>query len=89
MDVGGQTGEPAFSFKQEGGKITGKYSGLLGGNEVTGKLVGGKIEFGFTTDQGKIEYSGTVEKHGMKGRTKYGDSLDGTWTAKRKGAKSP
>lgn len=89
VDVGGQTGEPQFSFKQDGEKIAGKYSGLLGEHDITGKVSGGKIEFGFTTDQGKIAYTGTIDKDGMKGTTKYGETLEGTWTAKRKAAKSP
>lgn len=89
VEVGGQNGEPEFTLKQDGEKITGKYSGLLGEQDVTGRIKGGKIEFGFTSDQGKIEYTGTIEKDGMKGTTKYGDALEGTWTAKRKASKSP
>jgi len=61
----------------------------LGEHDITGKVSGGKIEFGFTTDQGKIAYTGTIDKDGMKGATKYGETLEGTWTAKRKTAKSP
>ena len=87
VDVGGQTGEPTFTLKQDGDKVTGKYEGLLGEHDVTGKVTGDKVEFAFTTDQGKIVYTGTVEKDAMKGDVKYGD-LDGTWTAKREADKA-
>jgi len=54
VDVGGQTGEPTFTLKQDGDKITGKYEGLLGEQDVTGKVTRDKVEFEFTTDQGKV-----------------------------------
>ncbi|MGQ0637336.1 MAG: hypothetical protein ACT4QC_22235, partial [Planctomycetaceae bacterium] len=82
VDVGGQTGEPVFTLKQSGGKITGKYKGSFGEHDLTGKLKEVKIEFEFSTDQGKIVYTGTVDGDAMKGTTKYGD-LTGTWTARR------
>lgn len=82
VEVGGQTGEPTFTLKQDGDKLTGKYEGAFGEQDVTGKVEGDKVEFGFTTDQGKVAYTGTVEKDAMKGEVRYGD-LEGTWTAKR------
>ncbi len=82
VDVGGQTGEPVFTLKQKGDKITGKYNGSFGEQDVTGTVKGNKIEFGFTLDQGKVVYTGTIDKDAMKGEAKYGD-LTGTWTAKR------
>jgi hypothetical protein len=87
VDLGGNTGEPVFTFKQDGDKITGKYKGFFGELNVTGKVTGDKIEFEFSTDQGKAVYTGTVEKDAMKGTVKYGDALSGTWTAKREAAK--
>jgi acetyl esterase/lipase len=87
VEVGGQTGEPVFTFEQDGDKVTGEYEGYLGKHNVTGKVTGDKVEFEFTTDQGKVVYTGTVVKDDMKGETKYGDSLSGTWTAKRELAK--
>jgi hypothetical protein len=87
VDLGGNSGEPVFTFKQEGDKITGKYKGFFGELDVTGKVKGNKIEFEFSTDQGKALYTGTVDRDTMKGRAKYGDALSGTWTAKREAAK--
>jgi hypothetical protein len=87
VDLGGNTGEPVFTFKQDGDKITGKYKGFFGEQNVTGKLTGDKIEFEFSSDQGKAVYTGTVDKDTMKGTVKYGDELSGTWTAKREAPK--
>jgi enterochelin esterase-like enzyme len=87
VEVGGTIGEPEFTLKQDGDKITGKYKGLLGELDVTGKVEANTIEFEFTTDQGKVVYTGTIDKDAMKGEVKYGD-LTGTWTAKRQTAKA-
>jgi hypothetical protein len=82
VEVAGQTGEPVFILKQTGDKITGKYKGSFGEQDVTGPVNGNKVEFGFTIDQGKVVYTGTVDKDAMKGEVKYGD-FDGKWTGKR------
>ena len=34
VEVGGQTGEPVFTLKQDGEKITGKYKGSFGEQDV-------------------------------------------------------
>lgn len=86
VDVGGQIGEPVFTLKQEGDKITGKYAGTFGEQDVAGKVAGDKVEWKFTIDQGDVVYAGTIDKDSMKGTAKYGD-LEGKWTAKREAAK--
>jgi pimeloyl-ACP methyl ester carboxylesterase len=86
VEVAGQTGEPTFTLKQDGDKITGKYEGSFGEQDVTGKVTDDKVEFEFTIEQGKVVYKGTIDKDTMKGDVKYGD-LDGTWTAEREPAK--
>ena len=83
IEVAGQSGEPVFSLQQKGNKIAGKYKGLLGEYDVIGKISGEKIEFEFTTDQGKVVYTGTIANDAMKGEAQYGDSFSGKWTAKR------
>lgn len=86
VEVAGQTGRPVFTLKQDGEKITGKYAGSFGEADVTGKVTGDKVEFGFDLDQGKVVYTGTFDKDDMKGEAKYGDAT-GTFTAKREKAK--
>ena len=84
VDLGGNTGNPVFTFKQAGEKLTGKYKGQFGEADVTGKIKGNKIEFTFAiADMGKAVYTGTVEKGAMKGKVSYGDQLSGTWTGKK------
>jgi hypothetical protein len=84
VDIGGQTGTPKFTFKQDGEKLTGKYKGQFGEAEVTGKLKGKDIEFTFELEGGnKVVYKGTVDKDTMKGDVNYADQASGTWKGKK------
>jgi hypothetical protein len=84
IEIGGQQGMPVFTFKQDGDKLTGKYKGMFGEADVTGKLKGNEIEFSFETQGAKIVYTGTVDKDTMKGKANYADQATGEWTAKKK-----
>jgi hypothetical protein len=81
------TGNPTFTFKQEGEKITGQYKGMLGEAEVSGTIKGNAISFSFKVNaqglEGIVTYSGTVERNAMKGNAKLGDVGGGEFTAKR------
>jgi hypothetical protein len=84
VDLGGNTGNPVFTFKQKGEELTGKYKGQLGEADVKGKIKDNKIEFSFEAgDLGKAVYTGTVENDTMKGKVTYGEQLSGTWTGKK------
>lgn len=81
-------GTPTMTFKQDGEKLTGHYSGQLGESDLTGTVKGVDISFSFTVDaQGttiKATYSGTVEnKDSLKGQVVLEGLGDGTFTAKR------
>jgi hypothetical protein len=84
--VGG--GNPTVTFKQDGEKLTGHYTGQLGEAPLTGTLKGTEIRFEFGVDiQGTsltIVYTGTVEKDAMKGTVRLGEMGDGTFTGSRK-----
>jgi hypothetical protein len=86
MDAG--SGSPTFVFKQDGEKLTGRYSGQLGEAPVTGTIKGGAIEFALDADvQGTalhIVYSGVADNGAMKGTVKFGDFGNGTFTGKKK-----
>ncbi|HTM54103.1 MAG TPA: hypothetical protein VL175_08745 [Pirellulales bacterium] len=84
IEIGGQTGMPVFTLKQDGEKITGKYKGQFGEADVTGKLKGNEIEFSFEAQGAKITYTGTVDKDTMKGKANYADQASGEWKAKKK-----
>ena len=82
------SGNPTFTLKQDGEKLTGKYSGLFGEADVTGSVKGSDFTFSFSADaQGtKVDntYKGTIEnKDSLKGTVSIGGVGEGTFTAKR------
>lgn len=88
VDTGQGTGNPTFTFKQEGEKLSGQYRGLFGEAPVTGTIKGDAIEFWVDiTVEGtsaRVIYTGTVEKDSMKGKVKLGDLGEGTFKGTRK-----
>ena len=82
------SGNPTFTFKQDGEKLTGKYSGTFGSADLTGTVKGNAIQFSFTADvqgqQAPITYKGTVEKNTMKGTLDIAGMVNGTFTATKK-----
>jgi hypothetical protein len=86
VDLGGQGGTPTFVLKQDGEKITGKYSGALGDSDLTGTLKGDKLAFDFDAQGAKVHYEGTVNADGTKieGTCDYGGQASGTFKAERK-----
>lgn len=88
VETAAGSGTPAMTFKQEGEKLTGHYSGQLGESDLAGTVKGADISFSFTIDaQGtviKATYSGTIEnKDSLKGKVVLEGLGDGTFTAKR------
>ena len=84
IEIGGQTGKPTFTFKQDGEKLTGKYKGQFGEADITGTIKGSAIEWSFETQGAKIAYKGTVDKDTMKGQADYAGQATGDWKAKKK-----
>ena len=85
----GQHGGPTFTFKQDGEKLTGTYTGPLGEQKVTGNVKGNKAWFGFEfTRRGqpiKVLYQGTIEASGkMNGTIEFSVGEKGKWTATKK-----
>jgi hypothetical protein len=88
VETAAGSGTPTMTFKQDGEKLTGHYSGQLGEADLTGTVKGEAIEFKFTIDvQGQqlnAAYSGTVDgKDSMKGKVDLVGLGEGTFTAKR------
>jgi hypothetical protein len=81
------SGNPEFTFKQEGEKITGTYKGTFGEAPLTGTLKGSDISFSIKVNfQGQefdVTYTGKVEGNNMKGTAKLGELGEATWTAKK------
>ena len=84
------TSMPAVTLKQDGQKLTGRYSSqLMGEAPLTGTVNGLAIDFVISADvQGtriELKYTGTIENNNsMKGKLSAGEFGDGTFTAKRK-----
>jgi hypothetical protein len=89
IDLGGTTGTPSVTIKQDGEKLTGQYvSQVVGEHDITGSIKGNEFTFGFTAsfdgNAVKVTYSGTVEKDSLKGKVTFGDLGEGTFTGKKK-----
>lgn len=83
------SGTPTFTFKQDGEKLTGRYSGQFGEADLAGSVKGQAIEFTFSVDaQGmnlEVTYTGKIEsKDSMSGTVNYGGAAMGTFAGKRK-----
>lgn len=87
VETGARSGTPTIVLKQEGEKLTGRYSGQLGEAAVTGSAKGSAIEFGFDiSGQGTtihVTYAGTADSTSMKGAVKLGELGEGTFTGKK------
>jgi hypothetical protein len=87
VELSAGAGTPTFTFKQDGEKLTGHYTGTFGEADLTGTVKGADISFAFTVDaQGnalKETYTGTVDKDTMKGKIVIDGLGEGTFTAKR------
>ena len=89
VETGMGSGSPAITFKQDGEKLAGTYSGQLGNTAFTGTVKGTAIEFSFTTEaQGQsidVVYKGTVDGTTMKGAVAMaGGQLSGTFSGTKK-----
>jgi len=80
------SGNPSFTFKQDGEKLTGRYKGLLGEFDVTGTVKGDKIEFSFKAAgqvEGVVNYAGTTDGKTMKGKVSLAGLGEGTFSGKK------
>ena len=85
VDLGSQGGTPTFTLKQDGEKLTGKYSGALGDADLTGTVKGNAITFDFDVQGNKIHYEGKVSDDAktMEGTCDYAGQASGTFKATR------
>jgi hypothetical protein len=88
VETGAGSVTPTVTFKQEGEKLTGQYSGQFGESALTGALNGADITFSIDVNfQGntiRVVYAGTVEKDAMKGKVTFGELGEGTFSGRRK-----
>jgi hypothetical protein len=88
VEFSGGSGTPTMTFKQDGEKLTGQYTGQLGEAPLNGTIKGNAIEFAIDVNvegtAAHIVYSGTVDKDSMKGTVTFAAFGEGTFTAKKK-----
>ena len=82
------SGSPTFVLKQDGEKLTGTYSGLLGRAGVRGTVKGDDVVIEFEGDAGgekaTVRYTGKLEGDSkMKGKVSLA-GFSGTFTGVRK-----
>jgi hypothetical protein len=81
------TSNPTVTFKQEGEELTGTYNGRLGEAPLKGTIKGNDIKWTIKVNaQGnelQIDYTGTLDGDTMKGKAKFGDFGEGTFTGKK------
>lgn len=81
------TGSPTVTLKQDGEKLTGRYSGMFGEAPLTGQIKDKAFSFKVTmTIQGNdvtLTYSGTIDQSSASGRVTFGDLAEGTFTGKK------
>jgi hypothetical protein len=80
------SGSPTFTFKQEGEKLTGKYKGMLGEADLSGTVKGDQVEFSFKISgqiEGTVTYTGTTNGKEIKGKAKFAELGEGTFTGKK------
>ena len=87
VETSAGAGAPTMTFKQDGEKLAGHYTGTFGEADLAGTVKGAEISFSFSVDaQGttiKEIYTGTVDKDTMKGKIVIEGLGEGTFTAKR------
>ena len=88
VDVAGNAATPGFTFKQDGGTLTGTYKGMLGEAPITGTVEGKKIRWvvkaNYDSNPVTIIYTGTIESDTLiKGTVDFAGQAEGTFTAKK------
>ncbi len=86
VETSAGSGNPSFTFKQEGEKLTGRYKGAFGEADLTGTVKGNQVEFSFKASgqiEGIVTYIGTTDGKTIKGKVSLGGEGEGTFTGKK------
>jgi polyisoprenoid-binding protein YceI len=80
-----QGGTATFELmEEEGGVLTGTYSGAAGSAPVTGTVNGADVEFSFDSSAvGKVTYQGTFADGKLSGTCDYGMAGKGTFSGSK------
>jgi hypothetical protein len=82
------SGQPVFTFKQDGENLSGTYKGQFGEAPLTGTVKGSDVKFSIKINfQGQdftVTYNGKVDGSAMKGTVVLGELGEGTFTGKKR-----
>ncbi len=67
VETSAGAGAPTFTFKQDGEKLTGHYTGTFGEADLTGTVKGADITFSFTVDAQGTALKEHLHRHGRQG----------------------
>ena len=79
--VGHNSGTATFEFVEDnGGKLTGTYTGLVGSATIEGIVNGANVEFSFDSQAGgRVTYKGTRDGERLSGTCTYQAAGEGTF----------
>ncbi|MGD0021845.1 MAG: hypothetical protein ABSC54_06025 [Smithellaceae bacterium] len=73
------TGNPVFTFKLDGNKLTGNYAGRFGEAPLTGTMKGDNFEVKYVLDGATTVYKGKINGDKVSGTCNLGGQVDGTF----------
>ena len=83
VETANGTGNPTFTLKQDGEKVTGNYKGQLGEAPVSGTIKGNELAISYKVEaQGQsleVKYTGTVDGKNISGKVSLGELGEGTF----------
>ena len=82
-------GSPSFTFRTEGNELKGDYNGLLGDQQISGKVEGNRVSWtvvgAYDGQEIRCVYQGKVTRfNAMSGTVNFNDQFEAKWTAKKK-----
>lgn len=87
LETDADTMKPRLSLEQDDAEVTGTYKDEFGSVPVTGTVSGNDISLQFRADIPNenlvVIYTGTVDGNTMKGRVKFGELGEGTFTGRK------
>jgi hypothetical protein len=77
------TGNPVFTFKLDGNKLTGTYAGRFGEAPLTGTMKGDDFEAKYVLDGATTVYKGKINGDKVSGTCNLGGQVDGTFEGEK------
>lgn len=79
----GGTGNPVFTLKQDGDKLSGTYKGRWGDAPCTGSVKENDFEINYSLGGTNVVYKGKVDGNKMSGKVDFGGQGTGDFTGEK------